>query len=310
MFSDYVKYSFTVATSGWYKITAAARNGQFETRIDDVNKGLSPGVGRTWTDALLVPAVHLTAGPMHVLTIEMLGFDADLDVVYFSPTTVDAPAPRVVAAPLTKNEVVVADAVATDARFGAVPNNPKVDNRAAIQSAINEVRFEGGGTVFLPGGVYTVKGPLTVPANVTLRGDWSSTPSAGGQTILAADVHAGAIGKPFISLLGANAGLSHLSVWYPNQNFVHPSRYPPTVRSFASSVTVSDVTLVQFRPGNLLPRRQHLRHLDAEGDVLDHLHPRRRATSSTRSSRTSRSRTRSGRPHLRASRTSRRDRPT
>jgi hypothetical protein len=249
LFSDYVKYSFTVTTTGWYKITAAARNGQFESRIDDVNKGLSPGVGRTWTDALLVPAVHLTAGPVHVLTIEMLGFDADLDVVYFSPTTVDVPAPRVVAAPLTKNEVVVADAVATDPRFGAVPNNPKVDNRAAIQSAINEVRFEGGGTVFLPGGVYTVKGPLTVPANVTLRGDWSSTTSASGQTILAAAVHAGALGKPFISLLGANAGLSHLSVWYPNQSFVHPSRYPPTVRSFASSVTVSDVTLFNSDQG-------------------------------------------------------------
>ena len=209
LFSDYVKYSFTVATTGWYKITTAARNGQFETRVDDVNKGLSPGVGRTWTDALLVPAVHLTAGPTHVLTIEMLGFDADLDVVYFTPTTVDIPAPRVVAAPLTKNEVVVADAVATDPRFGAVPNNPKVDNRAAIQSAINEVRFEGGGTVFLPGGVYTVKGPLTVPANVTLRGDWSATPSASRpddpRRRACTPVRSA---SPSSRLLGANAGIS------------------------------------------------------------------------------------------------------
>jgi len=249
LFSDYVKYSFTVTSTGWYALTAAARHGQFSTLVDDVNKGLSPTVGTAWANVLLAPAVYLTAGTTHVLTVEMLGFDVDLDAVYVEPTTMNFPSPRVVSAPLTKNEVVVADAVATDKPFGAAANTTHVDNRAAIQAALNVVRFEGGGTVFLPGGVYTVRGPLFIPANVTLRGDWSSTTSANGQTILAADVPVGSIGKPFISLLGTNSGLSHMSIWYPNQSFEHPRRYPPTIRAFAASVSVSDVTLFDSDEG-------------------------------------------------------------
>ncbi|HTD51282.1 MAG TPA: glycosyl hydrolase family 28-related protein, partial [Acidimicrobiia bacterium] len=172
------------------------------------------------------------------------------------PTTVNFPTPRIVAAPLTANEVVVADAVATDPQFGAVPNNSAIDNRAPIQDALDLVGREGGGTVFLPQGVYTVKGPLSIPASVTLRGDWSATTSTAGQTILAADVPAGATGAPFILLDGTDAGVSHLSVWYPNQNFAHPSRFPPTVQSRLASVNVNDVTLfnsdrgVFFRGGS------------------------------------------------------------
>ncbi len=248
-FGDYVKYSFTVTSTGWYRLTAAARHGQFSTLVDDVDKGLSPAAGSSWSNLLLAPAVYLAAGVTHVLTVELLSFDVDLSVIYMEPTAMTFPLPRVVSAPLTKNEVVVADAVATDSPFGAVPNNSHVDNRAAIQAALDVVRFEGGGTVFLPGGVYTVKGPLSVPANVTLRGDWSATTSANGQTILAADVPGGSLGKPFISLIGTNAGVSHLSIWYPNQSFERPRRYPPTIRSFAASVTVADVTLFDSDEG-------------------------------------------------------------
>jgi len=249
LFSDYVKYSFTVTSTGWYKLTAAARHGQFSTLVDNVNKGLSPTVGTAWANVLLAPAVYLTAGATHVLTVEMLGFDVDLGSIYVEPTTMTYPLPRVVSAPLTTNDVVVADAVATDPPFGAAANNPHVDNRAAIQAALNVVRFEGGGTVFVPGGVYTVRGPLFIPANVTLCGDWSSTTSANGQTILAADIPVGSLGKPFISLLGTNAALSHMSIWYPNQNPQHPRRYPPTIRAFAASVSVTDVTLFDSDQG-------------------------------------------------------------
>ena len=184
-----------------------------------------------------------------MLTVELLGFNVDLDSILIEPAGVYFPEPRVVPAPLTTDEVVVADAVATDAPFGAVPNNVGVDNRGPIQSALDTVGAEGGGTVFLPPGVYTVKGPLAVPANVTLRGDWSAATSHTGQTILAAKVPAGVFGKPFIGLSGTNAGLSHLSIWYPDQKFSHPSRYPATIRSFFASVTVNDVTLFNSDQG-------------------------------------------------------------
>lgn len=247
-FSDYVKYSFTVAQTGWYKLSAAGQNGEFWTRIDDINEGLTPELG-TWSNVVLASAVHLSAGATHVLTIELLGFDTDLATVNITPTAVNFPAPRIVSTALTTNEVVVADAVATDPQFGAIPNNDTIDNRAPIQAALNVVGQEGGGTVFLPPGVYTVDGPLSVPASVTLRGDWSPTTSSPGQTILAARVPAGAGGAPFISLAGTNAGISHLSVWYPDQNFTRPSHFPPTVQSRVASVNVSDVTLFNSDQG-------------------------------------------------------------
>ncbi|MGO9877387.1 MAG: glycosyl hydrolase family 28-related protein [Acidimicrobiia bacterium] len=247
-FSDYVKYSFTVAQTGWYTFSAVGQNGGFSTRVDDIEMGQTAAVG-AWSNVVLIPAVHLIAAVAHVLTVEFLGFNTDLATVTVTPTTVDFPTPRIVSAPLTTNEVVIADAVATDPQFGAVPNNPAIDNSGPIQQALNVVGMEGGGTVFLPPGLYTVKGPLSVPANVTLRGDWSATTSTPGQTILAATVPAGVSGTPFISLAGTNAGISHLSVWYPNQSFARPTRYPPTIESWAASVNVADLTLFDSDQG-------------------------------------------------------------
>ena len=247
-FSDYVKYSFTVDQTGWYTISGVGQLGAFWTLVDDIDKGQTASVG-SWSNVVLAPAVHLVAGATHVLTIDLLGFGTDLATIDISPTTATFPLPRVVSAPLTTNEVVIADAVVTDQRFGAVANNAAVDNRAPIQSTLNIVGKEGGGTVFIPPGLYTVKGGLSIPANVTLRGDWSANTSKAGQTILAARVPTGAMSAPLISLSGTNSAVSHLSVWYPNQSFSHPSHFPPTIRSFVPSVSVNDVTLYNSDQG-------------------------------------------------------------
>ena len=89
-----MKYSFTVTANGWYKFTAAARNGRFSTRVDDINKGLSPFASAAWSSVTLTPPVYLTAGPTHVLTIEMPGFGTGLDAIVVQPTPVNYPAPR------------------------------------------------------------------------------------------------------------------------------------------------------------------------------------------------------------------------
>lgn len=245
-FSDFVKYSFTVGASGWYRLTAAAQNGALFTRIDDVNKGQTPHFG-AWSNVVLSEGAYLTAGNTHVLAIELLGFKVDLDSISVTPISVSYPAPRVVDGPLT-DEVVVADAVVTDPMFGAVPNNAFFDNRAAIQKALDVVGALGGGTVYVPPGVYTLNGSIGVPANVTLRGEWSVATSTPGQTILAARVPSGLVGPPFISL-AASAAVTNLSVWYPNQSFTSPLRYQPTIRSLHQSVSVSNVTLFNSDQG-------------------------------------------------------------
>jgi alpha-tubulin suppressor-like RCC1 family protein len=246
---DYVKYSFTVAQAGWYKLVGRAQNGQFLTRIDDVQLNLS-GVGPSWSNVALTAPVHLKAGFTHVLAIDFYAFATDFASVKVLPTKPIAfPAPRVVSAPLTKDEVVVADAVATDKQFGAVPNKPTIDNAPAIQRALNLVGSKGGGTVYLPPGVYTVKHSISIPANVTLRGDWSANTAAPHQTILRADVPSGTTGHPLITMNFTDAQMSHLSVWYPHQNFTHPLRYPPTIYDAASWDSFLDVTLFDSDQG-------------------------------------------------------------
>ena len=59
--------------------------------------------------------------------------------------------------------------VATAPEFGALGDG-LADDTAAIQRALDAAGTNGGGTVYLPQGVFRVTAPLTVPAGVELRG--------------------------------------------------------------------------------------------------------------------------------------------
>ena len=43
--------------------------------------------------------------------------------------------------------------------------------------------------------------------------------------------------------------MSNLGVWYPKQSFRKPLRFPPTIQSYAASVTVNQVTLFNSDQG-------------------------------------------------------------
>ncbi len=66
--------------------------------------------------------------------------------------------------------------VVTDPPYNAVPNDG-VDDRAAIQDAINDAYAAGGGAVFLPAGTYDIKsrtatdGALVLKSGVVIRGE-------------------------------------------------------------------------------------------------------------------------------------------
>lgn len=51
-------------------------------------------------------------------------------------------------------------------------DQPKEDISNQLQTALNDVKAAGGGTVYLPGGRYLVNNPIKVPAGVELRGTW------------------------------------------------------------------------------------------------------------------------------------------
>ncbi len=59
--------------------------------------------------------------------------------------------------------------VATDAPWNA-NGHDELDDTAALQQALDQAGQDGGGIVFVPGGNYIVRGTLSVPSGVELRG--------------------------------------------------------------------------------------------------------------------------------------------
>lgn len=124
------------------------------------------------------------------------------------------------------------------------------DATEAIQQALTDAGNAGGGTVYLPAGHYKISTHLTVPANVNLRGS-SSVPvreqiSCSGGTVLYAYEGKNTLtpdtDTAFITLNGANAGVSGLRVWYPEhdpRSGIYP--YPYTIRGNGAGVYVMNV---------------------------------------------------------------------
>lgn len=250
--SEYLKYTVNVSSgnAGWHDIKFRAKMGSSTTSstitalLDGIQLGAAPAVtGTTFQEYTLPMPVNLSTGT-HVLTIEFSGPNpaAYLDSITFTKrgSAPSYPSPAVKTGLLTSEEVVVANVTVSADTTGTN------DATSTIQAALNQAREMGGGVVFLPAGTYRLNGGLTIPTNVTLRGDWKSpldgTPAAG--TILAAySTTASAI-----SLNAPNTTVRNLSIWYPNQGsyaggVFTPTTYPYTIDSKSFGANVANVTL-------------------------------------------------------------------
>ena len=97
--------------------------------------------------------------------------------------------------------------VVTDAPFGAIAGD-KEDDTAAIQKALDQASKDGGGIVFVPGGNYVIRGTLSVPGGVELRGVFDVPHhTVGGGSML--HVYPGTSKEPTVAVL-AHAGLRGL----------------------------------------------------------------------------------------------------
>lgn len=134
------------------------------------------------------------------------------------------------------------------AEWGADPTGEE-DSTTAIQDCLDTLKTTGG-VVFLPAGRYQVRGYLSLPAGVTLRGEWRN-PDEGGAgkgTILMAYYGADdEQGTAFIRMRGASC-LRDISVWYPEQNPADPIPYSTTIEGQGHTV-VSNVTLYNAYTG-------------------------------------------------------------
>jgi hypothetical protein len=132
----------------------------------------------------------------------------------------------------------------------------KVDDTAALQAALDESGSQGGGIVEVPAGNYRIAGTLSIPANVTLRGTFTSAPSASGElfangrrlgsTLFAYAGRGQPDGVPFIQLAGMNATIEGFVITYPewSKADVPPVPYPPTVSVGRNSrVSIDNVAI-------------------------------------------------------------------
>lgn len=119
------------------------------------------------------------------------------------------------------------------------------DVTAALQEALVVIANVGGGSLFLPSGFYKVGGNLTIPAGVTLRGDWKK-PQPGlpitGTVLMAYAGRDNASAPSFITLTGSG-GVNGIAVWYPEQLPTDIRPYPITFGN-GGAATIENITLV------------------------------------------------------------------
>lgn len=125
-------------------------------------------------------------------------------------------------------DVVVADVVVTDQKYGA-DNEGIKDSTIAIVNAINDVARKGGGTVYLPAGKYLVTRSIDIKPFVTLRGDYQD-PDEGNEygTVIIAKVASSEQDLPALFALGGSSGVMGLTIYYPEQDIDNVKPYPFT----------------------------------------------------------------------------------
>lgn len=157
------------------------------------------------------------------------------------------------------DNVIVADAVVTDKKFGADSTGVK-DSTQAVRDAVAYVSSLGGGTVYFPKGSYRLTGSITVDNYVTLMGnyvdpDLSDTGDYG--TVIIADVSPSEESLPGLFRLRGSSGVVGMTVWYPQQTIDDVRAFPYTFEIMGGAYnilehmqfTVQNVTLLNSYRG-------------------------------------------------------------
>lgn len=122
-----------------------------------------------------------------------------------------------------------------------------VDASPELQAYIDKIAGEGGGVVYVPGGTYRFRSPLTIPEGVELRGSSSvmtrdHIAMSNGTVFLCYygdDATDGPEGQAFITLVGKNAGLNGIRIVYPENGAKDEDLHTTyTVRGTAEGVYV------------------------------------------------------------------------
>lgn len=137
-------------------------------------------------------------------------------------------------------------------REAGAAGDGRTDDTEAFQSALTALARVGGGTLLVPQGRYAIRGNLSIPTGVTLRGERPRSTVPGpvrGAVLMAYAGRGMEDGRPFIALRQCS-GVRDLSIWYPEQRADGIVPYPYAIEQMgAASGTVQDVTLVNAYQG-------------------------------------------------------------
>ncbi|WP_186320237.1 glycosyl hydrolase family 28-related protein [Paenibacillus sp. Y412MC10] len=134
-----------------------------------------------------------------------------------------------------------------NAPYSADPTGNE-DASQVIQQALSDAGDAGGGTVYMPAGIYRVEQPLVVPTGVELRGNFDVPHhTIGGGTVIFTNYGENEPDAPALIQLKAAAGLRGISVYYDHQTWTEANPvkpYPWTVQGQGKDVYLIDTTLV------------------------------------------------------------------
>ena len=97
--------------------------------------------------------------------------------------------------------------------------------------------------VFLPGGEYALRGNLTVPSGVELRGTWDVSNNASDRgTILRVFTGRGKADGPPLIVLAKHSGIRGVIFVYPEQKYDDIVPYPFTIQGRGEDIYLANVT--------------------------------------------------------------------
>lgn len=144
------------------------------------------------------------------------------------------------------------------------------DNTAIFQTALDDVGASGGGIVTVPAGHFRINGNLSIPANVTLQGSYTTVPEVNetwltkprGSTLLAYAGRGNRDGEPFIRLKGNTATIAGFVIFYPewNRADIPPIPYPPCIASSdTNNVTIQNCNIINaYEAISLVRAHRHM----------------------------------------------------
>ena len=128
---------------------------------------------------------------------------------------------------------------------------PTVDVSDELQAALNLIKEEGGGTVYLPGGRYLIEKPVIIPSGVELRGTWDVQhhTQSGGVAIFT-NYTGGQEGEngPSLIQLKENAGIkgfniAQLNIATDGFSAQNPRKTPFLIQGQGPNVYIINVTI-------------------------------------------------------------------